>query len=205
MQNFLAARIQECLDHVRRINLARRKGEDWTSVPFPRKTAVEQVAVVESVAKELAASLEEESSAGAAPGGDEGEGDIVSPLSSEGASLEFPGDQGVDPRELLSLEWTRQLLPKEAHDFLSSLHGLGRKSVACIVLLTLRNKEFPVDVNVGRIAARWGGVGGERRDGLDFLVCWMRIGCVRTGRRRANRIGLPRPCASQARVDPAGL
>lgn len=32
--------------------------------------------------------------------------------------------------------------------------GLGRKSVACIVLLTLHGKEFPVDVNVGRIAAR---------------------------------------------------
>ena len=32
--------------------------------------------------------------------------------------------------------------------------GLGRKSVACIMLLTLGKKEFPVDTNVGRICAR---------------------------------------------------
>lgn len=33
--------------------------------------------------------------------------------------------------------------------------GLGRKSVGCIMLLTLNKKEFPVDTNVGRICARW--------------------------------------------------
>lgn len=32
--------------------------------------------------------------------------------------------------------------------------GLGRKSVGCIMLLTLGKKEFPVDTNVGRICAR---------------------------------------------------
>lgn len=34
--------------------------------------------------------------------------------------------------------------------------GLGRKSVACIMLLCLRMPEFPVDVNVGRICSRLG-------------------------------------------------
>ena len=34
--------------------------------------------------------------------------------------------------------------------------GLGRKSVACILLLTLRAHDFPVDTNVGRICARLG-------------------------------------------------
>ena len=34
--------------------------------------------------------------------------------------------------------------------------GLGRKSVACIMLLCLRMREFPVDVNVGRICSRLG-------------------------------------------------
>ena len=34
--------------------------------------------------------------------------------------------------------------------------GLGRKSVACILLLCLRAHDFPVDTNVGRICARMG-------------------------------------------------
>lgn len=34
--------------------------------------------------------------------------------------------------------------------------GLGRKSVACIMLLSLRMREFPVDTNVGRICSRMG-------------------------------------------------
>lgn len=34
--------------------------------------------------------------------------------------------------------------------------GLGRKSVACVLLLALGMKDFPVDVNVARICARLG-------------------------------------------------
>ena len=34
--------------------------------------------------------------------------------------------------------------------------GLGRKSVACILLLSLQAHDFPVDTNVGRIYARLG-------------------------------------------------
>lgn len=36
------------------------------------------------------------------------------------------------------------------------IDGLGRKSVACILLLALRLRDFPVDTNVGRICARLG-------------------------------------------------
>jgi hypothetical protein len=37
-----------------------------------------------------------------------------------------------------------------------STAGLGRKSVACILLLCLQGHDFPVDTNVGRICARLG-------------------------------------------------
>lgn len=50
--------------------------------------------------------------------------------------------------ELLSLEWLRQISGNEAHEFLMGIPGLGRKSVACIMLLALGMKEFPVDTNV---------------------------------------------------------
>lgn len=36
--------------------------------------------------------------------------------------------------------------------------GLGVKSTACIKLLYLQQRDFPVDVNVGRIAVRLGWV-----------------------------------------------
>lgn len=37
-----------------------------------------------------------------------------------------------------------------------AIDGLGRKSVACILLLALQLQDFPVDTNVGRICARLG-------------------------------------------------
>lgn len=50
--------------------------------------------------------------------------------------------------DLLSLEWLREASGNEAHEFLMGIPGLGRKSVACIMLLALGMKEFPVDTNV---------------------------------------------------------
>ena len=44
----------------------------------------------------------------------------------------------------------------QARQYLMSIEGLGRKSVACILLLALQLHDFPVDVNVGRICARLG-------------------------------------------------
>ena len=54
--------------------------------------------------------------------------------------------------------------------------GLGRKSVACILLLSLGLKDFPVDTNVGRICARLGWIpldseqALEARAPVSFLV-----------------------------------
>lgn len=219
MQNFLAARIHDCLNHIRRVNWARSKGQDWASVghisakkeaqgpgPEPLSVAADQEGANAGTdpGKALPAGLPLDLEADA----DELEAEgIPRPepiMTLTSTPVPDPWDEpcpGMEAQELLSLEWVRDLPPKEAHDFLSSLHGglsrvtgilelpcppypmfepltsctgsteapitfktprcpfpasvgLGRKSVACIVLLTLRNKEFPVDVNVGRIAAR---------------------------------------------------
>ena len=61
--------------------------------------------------------------------------------------------------------------------------GLGRKSVACIMLLCLRMQEFPVDVNVGRICSRLGWIpldselGIEVHFALGFTDCQNRPSC----------------------------
>jgi endonuclease III len=59
-------------------------------------------------------------------------------------------------RGRLSLEWLRSLHVDDAREYLMSVGGLGRKSTACVLLLALGMKDFPVDVNVARIAARLG-------------------------------------------------
>ncbi|KAG0612102.1 hypothetical protein M758_6G001700 [Ceratodon purpureus] len=58
----------------------------------------------------------------------------------------------------LDLEWIRKLSPINAQNFLTSVRGLGLKSVECIRLLTLHHPSFPVDTNVGRIVVRLGWV-----------------------------------------------
>eukprot|EP01026_Neomeris_dumetosa_P024229 TRINITY_DN2023_c0_g2_i2.p1 TRINITY_DN2023_c0_g2~~TRINITY_DN2023_c0_g2_i2.p1 ORF type:complete len:479 (-),score=71.01 TRINITY_DN2023_c0_g2_i2:209-1645(-) len=57
-----------------------------------------------------------------------------------------------------SLEWLKEATEEEAREFLLHHAGLGRKSVACVMLLALGMKDFPVDVNVGRICTRIGWV-----------------------------------------------
>ncbi|EFJ39413.1 hypothetical protein VOLCADRAFT_36766, partial [Volvox carteri f. nagariensis] len=59
-------------------------------------------------------------------------------------------------RSTISLEWLRNANVEEATNYLMAVEGLGRKSVACIVLLALHGKEFPVDINVARVFARLG-------------------------------------------------
>lgn len=72
-------------------------------------------------------------------------------------------------KDLLSLEWLRELPDEEAREFLMSIEGLGRKSVACIMLLTLGKKEFPVDTNVGRISARLGWIPLESSQAIEDM------------------------------------
>lgn len=82
--------------------------------------------------------------------------DDSSPGASDGMAVESQRDlmrmytqrQAVSDGDLLSLEWLREAPDEVARDFLLGVNGLGRKSVACIMLLTLGKKEFPVDVNV---------------------------------------------------------
>ena len=52
---------------------------------------------------------------------------------------------------------------------MASCAGLGRKSVACVLLLSLGRKEFPVDVNVARICARLGWVPLDSEEAIE--VC----------------------------------
>ncbi|KAI5083352.1 hypothetical protein GOP47_0003095 [Adiantum capillus-veneris] len=58
----------------------------------------------------------------------------------------------------MDLEWLRKVSPENAKEYLTSIHGLGVKSVECIRLLALHHVAFPVDVNVGRILIRLGWV-----------------------------------------------
>ena len=71
--------------------------------------------------------------------------------------------------DLLSLEWLRNAPDDEARSFLMNVNGLGRKSVACIMLLTLGKKEFPVDTNVGRICSRLGWIPLDSDDSIEDL------------------------------------
>ena len=51
--------------------------------------------------------------------------------------------------------------------------GLGRKSVACVLLLALRRKDFPVDVNVARICARLGWIPLDSEEAIEVCLCFV--------------------------------
>ena len=72
-------------------------------------------------------------------------------------------------RHPLSLEWLRDEPPDAARAYLMSLDGLGRKSAACVSLLSLRVRDFPVDTNVGRVCARLGWLPLESEHALEQL------------------------------------
>jgi len=77
--------------------------------------------------------------------------------------------KSLEAARLLSSEWLRDVSDDEARDFLMSVNGLGRKSVACIMLLTLGRKEFPVDTNVGRICSRLGWIPLDAAESIEEL------------------------------------
>ncbi|KAK9864815.1 hypothetical protein WJX84_000513 [Apatococcus fuscideae] len=60
-------------------------------------------------------------------------------------------------------------LAKRIQAYLMKIAGLGRKSVACIMLLSLQRKDFPVDTNVGRICARLGWIPIEAAQALENM------------------------------------
>eukprot|EP00879_Flechtneria_rotunda_P009795 GHRR01010245.1.p1 GENE.GHRR01010245.1~~GHRR01010245.1.p1 ORF type:complete len:866 (+),score=370.37 GHRR01010245.1:246-2600(+) len=69
----------------------------------------------------------------------------------------------------LSLEWLRGCSVDEVRQFFKGFVGLGRKSVACISLLALGLRDFPVDVNVGRICARLGWIPMQAAESLESM------------------------------------
>ena len=67
------------------------------------------------------------------------------------------------------MEWLRREPPDAARAYLLSLEGLGRKSAACVSLLSLGLRDFPVDTNVGRVCARLGWLPLESEHALEQL------------------------------------
>ena len=74
-----------------------------------------------------------------------------------------------DERGVLSLEFLRDASTEEASAYLNEIEGMGTKTSACVNLLSLENRDFPVDVNVGRIMARLGWVPLEDDFKLELL------------------------------------
>lgn len=52
----------------------------------------------------------------------------------------------------------RQMSEREAFEFLSELPGMGPKSAFCVMMYSLGQDVFPVDVNVQRVASRLGAI-----------------------------------------------
>ena len=75
----------------------------------------------------------------------------------------------LDERGVLSLEFLRDASTEEASAYLNEIEGMGAKTSACVNLLSLENRDFPVDVNVGRIMARLGWVPLEDDFKLELL------------------------------------
>lgn len=65
-------------------------------------------------------------------------------------------------RGALSLDFLKTLSYREAWDYLISFKGVGPKTVACVMLFSLRRPAFPVDTHVYRVVDRVTGV-DERR------------------------------------------
>ncbi|KAK9909469.1 hypothetical protein WJX75_002712 [Coccomyxa subellipsoidea] len=69
----------------------------------------------------------------------------------------------------MTLEWLRDVAEDNARQYLMGVMGLGRKSVACVMLLALCKHDFPVDTNVGRICARLGWIPLDAEEALEDL------------------------------------
>ncbi|KDD76021.1 hypothetical protein H632_c392p0, partial [Helicosporidium sp. ATCC 50920] len=154
MHVMLARRIQNCLCYVRDYNLWRKGGRQG-SPPVGRLG-------VGVLLTEHGGGSHPESPADVVDIEDLGELPATPP----------PAQNSVSNRpslSSLSLEWLRDLPQEEVADFLLSIEGIGTKSIACLTLLSLHRKEFPVDVNVGRIAARLGWIPLDTEEAVENL------------------------------------
>jgi endonuclease-3 len=64
-----------------------------------------------------------------------------------------------EQRGTLSLEFVAALPSREAWEYLTSFHGVGPKTAACVLLFACRQPVLPVDTHVHRIARRLGLIG----------------------------------------------
>lgn len=56
----------------------------------------------------------------------------------------------------LSLAFLNGMIPAEAKTYLTSLHGVGPKTAACVLLFSLGKAALPVDTHVHRVSLRLG-------------------------------------------------
>ena len=70
-----------------------------------------------------------------------------------------------------SLEYLRDCSNAEIQKELMRFPGLGKKTISCVLLFTLRREEFPVDTHVYRIAKqlKWVPTNYSRDDAYDYL------------------------------------
>jgi endonuclease-3 len=60
------------------------------------------------------------------------------------------------PAAELSLDSLTDQSVNEAHDYLTALPGVGRKTAACVLLFALGMRDVPVDTHVSRVGTRLG-------------------------------------------------
>ncbi len=61
-----------------------------------------------------------------------------------------------EERGSLSLDFLADIPVADAREYLTSLHGVGPKTAACVLLFALRKPVFPVDTHVHRVTRRLG-------------------------------------------------
>ena len=67
-------------------------------------------------------------------------------------------DTLVEERGEASMEYLRDLSDEDIKNDLMRFKGVGKKTVACVLMFCLHRHEFPVDTHVWRIAKRLGWV-----------------------------------------------
>lgn len=109
----------------------------------------------------------------------------------------------------LDLSWMHDATDAEVHEYLSSLPGVGPKTVACVLAFSLGRTALPVDTHVHRVATRLGllppGMPAAKAHGVlaemvpPRLRVPMHVGWIRHGR-TICKAGRPR-CEECTLVD----
>ena len=167
LMNHLSSKMQSCLNSVREHNLKRLHSR-WASesqesalcsVLQDMVSAVQALDEAEQVQEIMELMLSSAS----------GNSLFNNSNGTHNRAMEAYREMTHHPDTLLSLEWLRAVPAEEARAYLSSIDGLGSKSVACLMLLTLNQRDFPVDTNVGRICARIGWIPLDAQEAVEEL------------------------------------